>query len=44
VYFKEYKTINGNLVIRGTYEIEDLRGLENLEIINGSILIHNNFD
>jgi hypothetical protein len=39
---KDYKTINGNLIINYTDEVEDLSVLENLEIINGGILIRYN--
>ncbi|WP_430409380.1 hypothetical protein [Kordia sp.] len=37
-----YKTINGNLIIRNTDDIEDLRAFENLEAINGRLYILNN--
>jgi hypothetical protein len=39
---KDYKTINGNLIIRNTDDVEDLRALENLESINGRLFISNN--
>ena len=39
---KNYKTINGNLIINYTDEVEDLSALENLEVINGGIFIRYN--
>ncbi|RPD94295.1 hypothetical protein EGM88_12575 [Aureibaculum marinum] len=39
---KGYKTINGNLVINYTTDVEDLSALKNLEEINGGIIIKYN--
>jgi hypothetical protein len=39
---QQYKTINGNLIINYTDDVEDLSKLENLEKINGGIFIRYN--